>query len=345
MDQKLIIFIIFIIGVFCFSQMNNNKLYSSYNLKSSSLKDTNSMNMGFVKPEHRLLKILNTVSSGSKVKLEGVCSKYIYNKNTIDKSVEDRLTAIMKKLINTLNQISKNDYYLKQIENVYGLISCKGDQRYFIDFFMYDVKNYYTIRLISDIVILRGEIYINYLNIQTGSNPTILNKYDVKFNDTGILFDGNMFKENIDQLFDSFYKQSFQVIGIQKTPQEYADVDLTSVVSMNSLTNMYFPSSISPESIKELERKDLSGYIEMYLPQNQKNIQSPMFCNKYKVEWDSYGIPNENDISDKNCLVNQNATSTTYNEPINPPGLFNNNRTDVTHHDWLLQNYPIGNSL
>ena len=72
---------------------------------------------------------------------------------------------------------------------------------------MYDVKNYYTIRLISDIVILRGEIYINYLNIQTGSNPTILNKYDVKFNDTGILFDGNMFKENIEKLFDSFLQK------------------------------------------------------------------------------------------------------------------------------------------
>jgi len=115
--------------------------------------------------------------------------------------------------------------------------------------------------------------------------------------------------------------------------------------AMNSLRNMYFPSSISPESIKELERKDLSGYIEMYLPQNQINIQSPMFCNKYKVEWNSYGIPNENDISDKSCFVNQNATSTTYNEPTNSPGLFNNNRTDVTHHDWLLQNYPIGNSL
>ena len=343
MDQKLIIFIVIIVLIFYVTQMNNNKLNSSY--IKSSFSNTNSTNMGFVKPEHRLLKILNSISSGSKVKLEGICTKYIYNKNTIDKSVEDRLTAIMKELINTVNQISQNDYYLKQIENVYGLISCKGDQRYLIDFFMYDVKNYYTIRLISDIVILNNEIYINYLNIQTGSNPTILNKYDVKFNDTGILFDGNMFKENVDQLFDSFYKQSFNVIGIQKTSQEYADVDLTSVVSMNSLRNMYFPSSISPESIKELERKDLSGYIEMYLPQNQINIQSPMFCNKYKVEWDSYGIPNENDISDKSCLVNQNATSTTYNEPTNSPGLFNNNRTDVTHHDWLLQNYPIGNSL
>ena len=343
MNNTILLLFLLILGFVFYNTRMNNKIQSNYIVPHEST--INETNIGFVKPEHRLLKIFNNISSGSKIKFNGTCSKYIYNKNTIDSSVNDRLTRIVKDLINSINQISKNDYYMKNIENVYGLISCNKNQRYFIDFFIYDVKNYYTIRLITDIVIVDNEIYINYLNVQTGSNPTILNKYDVKFNDTGILFDGNMFKENVDQLFDSFYKQSFNVIGIQKTSQEYADVDLTSVVSMNSLRNMYFPSSISPESIKELERKDLSGYIEMYLPQNQINIQSPMFCNKYKVEWDSYGIPNENDISDKSCLVNQNATSTTYNEPTNSPGLFNNNRTDVTHHDWLLQNYPIGNSL
>ena len=106
MDQKLIIFIIIIILIFYFTQMNNklnNKLNSSY--IESSFINTNSTNMGFVKPEHRLLKILNSISSGSKVKLEGICTKYIYNKNTIDKSVEYRFTAIMKELINTVNQI------------------------------------------------------------------------------------------------------------------------------------------------------------------------------------------------------------------------------------------------
>ena len=36
----------------------------------------NNTNIGFVKPEHRLLKIFNTISSGSKIKLEGICTKY-----------------------------------------------------------------------------------------------------------------------------------------------------------------------------------------------------------------------------------------------------------------------------
>ena len=342
MDTKLVVFLGIILIIFYSTQMNNN--YTDTPLLNNLPNDNNSTNIGFVKPEHRLLKILNSVSSGSKIKLDGKLSAYIYNKNTIDKSVEDRLSAIIKELINKINTISQNDYYIKQIENVYGLVSRNKNQRYFIDFFIYDVKNYYTIRLISDIVIIDNEIYINYINLQTGSNPTILNKYDVKFNDTGILFDGNMFKENVDQLFDSFYRNSFEVISVPETTLEYSNIDLTSVVSMNSLRNLYFPSSISPETVKELERKDLSGYVEMYLPENQINIKSPMFCDKYKVEWDSYGIPNLSDNKDSNCYVNDNSMEKQFNEPINPPGLFNNQRADATHYDFLL-NKPISNSL
>ena len=328
-------------------------LFVFYNLKMDNglvengilpNKIKNATNLGFVKPEHRLLKIFSSVSSGSKIKLEGICQKYIYNKNTIDKSVEDRLTAIMKELINTINRIAQNDYYIKQIENVYGLISCDGNQRYFIDFFVYDVKNYYTIRLISDIVIIDNEIYINYLNVQSGSNPTILNKYDIKFNDTGILFDGHMFKENIDALFDSFYRQSFRIIGVRKTDLEYTNLDFSEVVSMNSLRNMYFPSAISRETVDDLEKKDLSGYVEMYLPENQIDIKSPMFCDKYKATWNSYGIENSNDLTDKDCYVNQNSTQTVFNEPANPPGLFNNQRGGAHQYDFLLDR-PISNSL
>jgi hypothetical protein len=320
----------------------NHTTLTGYDLNLKT--DTNPTNIGFVKPENRLLKVLNTVSAGSKIRLDGKLQAYIYNKNTIDKSVEDRLSAIMKKLISTINLLTENDYYIKQIENVYGLISRNGNQRYFIDFFIYDIKNFYTVRCISDIVIVDKEIYINYLNVQTGSNPTILNKYDVKFNDTGILFDGNMFKENIDGLFDSFYKNSFEVISVPETSLEYSNVDLTGVVSMNSIRNLYYPSSISPNTVKELEKKDLSGYVEMYLPEQQINIKSPQFCEKYKIEWDSYGIPNLSDNKDKNCYVHDNSMQATINRPINPPGLFNDQRGNTNQYDFLL-NRPISNSL
>ena len=341
MDTKFIILILGLLIFFYLLQIKHTNL-AGYNLNLKT--DLNPTNIGFVKPEHRLLKVLNTVSAGSKIKIDGKLNAYIYNKNTIDKSVEDRLSTIIKKIINTINLLTENNYYIKQIENVYGLISRNGNQRYFIDFFIYDIKNYYTVRCISDIVIVDKEIYINYLNVQTGSNPTILNKYDIKFNDTGILFDGNMFKENIDGLFDSFYKNSFEVISIPETSLEYSNIDLTSVVSMNSMRNLYYPSSISPETINDLEKKDLSGYVEMYLPNSQINIKSPQFCEKYKVEWNSYGIPNLSDNKDKNCYVHDNSMESTINKPINPPGLFNNMRDGNSQYDFLL-NRPISNSL
>ena len=341
MDNKLIVLVLGLILFFYLLQIKHTTL-SGYDLKLNN--NTNPTDIGFVKPEHRLLKVLNTISAGSKIKLDGKLVAYIYNKNTIEKSVEDRLSVILKNLIGSVNLLSQNDYYIKQIENVYGLINKNGNQRYFIDFFIYDIKNFYTIRCISDIVIIDKEIYINYLNVQTGSNPTILNNYDVKFNDTGILFDGNMFKENIDALFDSFYRNSFEVISIPETSLEYSNVDLTSVISMNSIRNLYYPSSISPQTVKELEKKDLSGYVEMYLPQNQINIKSPQFCEKYKIEWDSYGIPNLSDNKDKNCYVHDNSMAPTINRPINPPGLFNDQRGSANQYDFLLDR-PISNSL
>jgi len=342
-NLQLLVGLALVLYIFYHLQMNGKTLDTEH--VSPHLDTKNATNMGFVKPEHRLLKIFNTLSAGSKIQLQGICNRFVYNKNTIDTSVNNRLTAIVKELINSINKISKNDYYIKHIENVYALISCDRNQRYFIDFFIYDVKNYYTIRLIADIVIVDNEIYINYMNVQTGANSTILNKYDVRFNDAGILFDGNMFKENIADLFDSYYRNSFKVIGVSKSSLDYSREDLTSVLSMNSLRNMYFPASVSPSSVQQLENKDLSGYLEMYLPSSQIDIKSPMFCDKYKIEWDSYGVANQNDTGDKDCYVNQNSTINEYNRPWNPPGLLNNNRTDVTHYDWLLQKQTISNSL
>ena len=54
---------------------------------------------------------------------------------------------------------------------------------------------------------------------------------------------------------------------------------------------------------------------------------------------------NTNDNIDNNCYVNENSTKMKYNDPGNPPGLFNNQRNDITKYDWLLKNHTISNSL
>ena len=79
MDTKFIILILGLLIFFYLLQIKHTNL-AGYNLNLKT--DLNPTNIGFVKPEHRLLKVLNTVSSGSKIKIDGKLNAYIYNKNT-----------------------------------------------------------------------------------------------------------------------------------------------------------------------------------------------------------------------------------------------------------------------
>ena len=115
-----------------------------------------------------------------------------------------------------------------------------------------------------------------------------------------------MFHEDLIKIFDNYYSKSFQVIGVMDTTMEYSKEDITSVLSLNSLKNTYLPSSVSTETVQELDKKDLSSYLEMYLPENQNVIHTPTFCDKYKINWDNYGIPNNKDTEDSNCYLNAN---------------------------------------
>jgi len=340
MNFGLILGLLLLIIIINYLRIGDSKKLTASNQDYN--KEKNSTNIGFVKPENRLLKLLSNISSGKKIKLYGDCNKFVYNKNTIEKSVNDSLTDVLKKMINTLNKVNISDFFVKNIENVYGLIDCKGNQRYIIDFFIYDIKNFYTIRLVTDIVIIDGETYINYLNVQTGSNSTLLNRYDVKFNSSGILLDSNMFHENISNLFDNYYMNSFKVIGVSDTNLEFNKEDLNDVYRLGSFENMYLPSNLSESTINEMNSKGIKGYLEMYLPENQPTIKDPSFCNKYKIEWDSYGNPS-NDNSDENCYVNNNSTSGEITQPYFAPGVIYE-RSSNDQYQWL-KNVSRGNIM
>ena len=60
MDNKLIVLVLGILLFFYLLQMNHTTL-TGYNLNLKN--DINPTNIGFVKPEHRLLKVLNTISA------------------------------------------------------------------------------------------------------------------------------------------------------------------------------------------------------------------------------------------------------------------------------------------
>jgi hypothetical protein len=329
---NLIITVAIFLFVFDRFFLKSNNINS--NLLSNYKMDENKESIGFFKPEHRLLKILGSISSGSKINLNGNTKQFMYSKNTISTDLNEKIIYIIKDIINSINNISKTDFFMKKLENVYIMIDSKNNQRYIIDYFIYDVNNYYSIRLISDIVIINDEIYINYINVQSGSNSSLLNKYDIKFNSSGILFDANMFHDDLIKIFDNYYSNSFKVIGVGKTSLDYETQDLTSVLTLNSLKNNYLPASISSDTYEDLNKKDLSGYLEMYLPENQNTIKSPSFCNKYTNNWDNYGIENKSDNSDKNCYVNNNQTATEYNQPWFGPGVIYG-RSSEDEYRWL----------
>ena len=309
---------------------------SKYNLKTE-YKGSNldlDKDFDFVKPEHRLLKIFNSISGGSKIKLNGSCSQYIYSKNTISPELKNKLINVLKDIIDSINSISECDYYIKTIENIYLSIDRKNNQRYIVDYFIYDTKNYYTIRLISDIVIIDDDIYINYLHIQSGSNALLINKYDFRLNSMGILFDSNMFTNDIQKIFDNYYSSKFDVVGLEDTNLEYNSEDLSGVYSLNSLRNTYLPSSVSEDTYEQLKEKGLSSYLEMYLPENQNLIKSKLFCDKYSLDWDKYGIPNDGDKSDENCYINNDPTTSQFNQPWFGPGVIHK-RVSENKYDWI----------
>ena len=98
----------------------------SYNQK----KQINPTNMGFVKPEHRLLKTFDSISSSNKVQLNGSCQRFSFTKHTIDTNIEEYIQKLLKDIIQSLNAISSSEYYLKDIENVYAMMNVNNESRF-----------------------------------------------------------------------------------------------------------------------------------------------------------------------------------------------------------------------
>lgn len=271
--------------------------------------------LGFVKPQHRLYKIFSKISSGSKIKLHGKCRKYLFNKNTINVDIKKNILNIINKMIDTIKYISNQDYYIKNIENLYCLIG--RNQRYIVDFFLYDVKNYYSIRIIADLLMIDDVLYINYVNTQNGSNPILLNNYDVKFNSSGILFDADMFHENIEEHLNKYYSNNFNIINVDNDSSlEYTTNDLSKVYSMNTLVNLYFPTTLSDVTLEDYNNKGLLSLNERFLPSNQNTINSQQICNN------------------GNCIIKNTTTQKIINTPYNAPGVIYN-RASNDEFKWL----------
>jgi hypothetical protein len=102
-----------------------------------------------------------------------------------------------------------------------------------------------------------------------------------------------------------------------------SDYSIENVLSLNSLLKLYLPSTTSASTSEELKTKGLNGYIEMYLPPDITNVQSPSFCNKNTNNWDTVSAKLDgSDKSNENCVADMQQTTTEFNQPWQGPGLF-----------------------
>ena len=190
----------------------------------------------FVKPQHNLMFIFNEMSSKDKLVLEDYQSN-IYTKDTIPQNknnyVIELLTVILKHVKNIDNQ---QDYYLKDIDQVYVQMD-KYEIKDIYFRFIYDIRNYYTLKIAVDFVIRHNkqEIYINSIGNEFSSNYNIVNRYDYGIFSHGYLMNYNMYDKDARAILDKSYKKHFRLIGVNDSSLEYYIINIIKLIILIQL--------------------------------------------------------------------------------------------------------------
>ena len=274
----------------------------------------------FVKPQHNLMFIFNEMSSKDKLVLDGDCQTNIYTKDTIPQNknnyVIELLTVILKHVKNIDNQ---QDYYLKDIDQLYVQMDKYGNKRYILVGFIYDIRNYYTLKIAVDFVIRHNkqEIYINSIGNEFSSNYNIVNRYDYSIFSHGYLMNYNMYDKDARAILDKSYKKHFRLIGINDSSLEYYIINNTYKINHFNTTNY-----------------DIDDYNKYYYPPGLPNPDSSAFCEKHTNDWSTHGVKFENPHAPKDCIANNNATKVISTTPYVGPGVVTK-RVDENVYEWI----------
>ena len=247
---------------------------------------------------------LSKISAADKVVLTEVDERWSLNKNIIDRKTNEKITDVLKKIIEAIGYFDKNTYYVKTIENMYLMKDKKGNYRSIVNFFIFDVKNYHTVKLIVDFVFYDYVIYLNFIEVDESGIKNVIQRYDFKYKSQGILNNHDMFDENIQILLDTYYQDKFKVIPLRS----HYIRDLSGVFTFDQLTNRLLPSTVPID------------------------MRSPFFCNKESFDWDTKSIPIPNDGQD--CIFDNPTIKHYPNEPRNMPGGVTNS-VDINDYSWL----------
>ncbi len=251
-----------------------------------------------------LSNVLNNISQGDKLLLLNVTEKWSVTKDTINSELNSKIMNIINEIIKAVGEITGNLYYAKTIENMYVMKDNSNNYRCILNSFIYDVNNYFTIKLILDIVSVDDETYINFIDLDVSSNDNIVNNYDIKFDSHGILSDYDMFDENVGEILDDYYNRNFEIVQLDYKNKHIIDTSAT--CTLNQLKNYYFPSKIPIRK------------------------SSPQFCNKYTNDWKANPLSR-----DKECIMHNNTYEKYPNTPNRIPGAITSN-PDENEYTWLF---------
>ena len=298
--NTLIIIVGVLIVLYYFYTINENNKTIEITSMVGELKDEDDI---VLSKKNKLTKLFNDISSADKVSLKNVTGKWSMNKDTMDVQLNSKITDIIKLIISKIGGLSNKEYYIKKIDNLFVLKDDDGNYRCILNCFIYDIKGYYTNKLVMDIVSIDGIIYLNFIDIDESSFNNILNTYDIRWESQGILADYDTFDENVQVMLDNYYNSKYKILYIDN---ETIDKDLSGTYTLDQL-------------------------VQFHLPANIPNENSPMFCDKYSDTWD------KDAVSDfiNNCQLNNTSLSPYPNIPYNGPGVITK-RSDENIYSWIV---------
>lgn len=307
--MKAIYPLIVIISLFvCYNFFKKPKRNSYLNNKVVENYDTADFN----DPQFKFFNVLNDIKASDKIVLHNVQSKCYLNRQTIDSNLKTKVNNILKRVISELNNIlQKNEYYVNDIEGLYIIKDDKNNYRIITISMLHDVKNYYSVKFVMDLVYLNNKYYLNYLNIDERATNNILNTYDIRQVDhsKGILLNQDMVNDDLENTLNNLYETNNKIL-------DFKDIK-------NKTYNFF-------------ELDNLSKY---YISENTKNLYSPSFCDKYnEKQWDSNGNPIENNNIPEACISNNNSLTKILNDPYDAPGVLNDG-TNTSEFTWLFSHF------
>lgn len=295
MDNCIKVILAVLIGFFIFRKLMISDI--SDNLKvyevDTKIKRNYSPDM---KETSKLSILLNDISSSDKVMLTNITDQWSVTKNTIDENIKSSIMPILNLITSGIGLATGNKYIINSIENIFIMKDDRGNYRCIVNWFVNDVTNFFTIKMVSDFVKTKDEVFLNFIDIDETGSHNIINNYDIKWDSQGILSENDMFEDNVSEILDTYYYNNHEIIHLNYKNEN--SIDTTPAFTLNQLQKSYFPANIPV-------RRD-----------------SPLFCNKDKNEWDKNSVFLKDQ---ENCNSNNNSYEIYPNTPLNGPGIITQN--------------------